>query len=103
MFKKVSNFLKGKSKKIISICLSLCLVLCMSAICFASETSTTTNTITASDFSPIITAFQSAITPQMLISILATCAVVGIGFVAMWFGYGKIKAAFTRAFKKGKL
>lgn len=102
-----NKFIKSKvTKKVMGLLMSAVALLSFGTMCFASEggsSSTTVNTVSASDFKPIIDAFQSAITPQMIIGILAACAVVGIAFVAMWFGYGKIKSAFNRAFRKGKL
>lgn len=112
MFKKFFKNVKEKvfkskgTQKVVGLVMSAVALLSFGTMCFASEgssNSTTVNTVSASDFKPIIDAFQSAITPQMIIGILAACAVVGIAFVAMWFGYGKIKSAFNRAFRKGKL
>ena len=107
MFSKLKEKItKSKTaKKVVAVAMSVVTVLSLGTMCFASEgtATTTVNSVTAADFNPIIEAFQSAITPQMIIGILAACAVVGIGFVAMWFGYGKLKSAFNRAFRKGRL
>lgn len=55
------------------------------------------------DFSGLITALQSAITPAQLLAVLASVVGVGIGFVLMWFGVRKITNAFTAAVMRGRL
>lgn len=90
-------FLSSKSKKIISLSMAVCMIFAMSC-CFAGEGDTTTP-----DFSPITDALTSVITPSMLITIIAATITVGAGFVLMWFGYRKLKAAFVKGFSKGKL
>ena len=58
---------------------------------------------TTPDFSGLITALQTAITPAQLLTILGTVVGVGMGFVLMWFGVRKIIRVFTSALQRGKL
>ena len=54
------------------------------------------------DFSGLITALTTAITPAQLLSILSSVVGVGMGFVLMWFGVRKITRMFTSALSSGK-
>lgn len=58
---------------------------------------------TTPDFSGLITALQTAITPAQLLTILASVVGVGMGFLLMWFGVRKIVKIFTSALQRGKL
>ena len=58
---------------------------------------------TTPDFSSLISALQSAITPAQLLTILTSVVGVGILFVLMWFGIRKLMGAFQTAVFKGKL
>lgn len=55
------------------------------------------------NFTALITALQTSITPTMLLTILASVVGVGVAFVLMWFGVRKITSAFIAAVTKGKL
>lgn len=61
------------------------------------------DTVTTPDFSGLISALQTAITPAQLLTILGTVIGVGMTFVLMWFGVRKIIKIFTTALEKGKL
>ena len=55
------------------------------------------------DFSSLISALQSAITPAQLLTVLGSIIGVGMGFVLMWFGVRKLIKIFTTALLRGKL
>ena len=55
------------------------------------------------DFSGVISALNSAITPAQLLTILASIIGVGMAFVLMWFGVRKLIKIFTTALQRGKL
>ena len=55
------------------------------------------------DLSGLQTALTSAITPQQLLTVLASIIGVGMGFVLMWFGVRKLIKIFSNAFQKGKI
>lgn len=55
------------------------------------------------DFSPIINALTTAITPADIISVLASVVGVGLVFVLMWFGVRKLIKIFKNAVTKGKM
>ena len=59
--------------------------------------------VSTPDFSGLITALQTAITPAQLLTILASVIGVGMTFVLMWFGVRKIIRIFTSALQRGKL
>ena len=60
-------------------------------------------TSTVPDFSGLVTALESAITPAQLLSILVSIIGVGMAFVLMWFGVRKLIKIFTSALQRGKL
>ena len=55
------------------------------------------------DFSGLITALTSSITPAQLLSVLVQIIGVGMAFVLMWFGVRKLIKIFTTTLKNGKL
>lgn len=55
------------------------------------------------DFSPIITALTSAVTPANIISLVASIVAFGIPFVFMWFGMRKVIKIFRSAVMGGKI
>ena len=55
------------------------------------------------DFSPIITALTTTITPADIIIILASIVGVGLLFVLMWFGVRKLMKIFSNAVTKGRM
>lgn len=55
------------------------------------------------DFSSFITALTGAVTPEQILTILASVIGVGMGFVLMWFGVKKIIKMFKSAFENGKI
>ncbi len=55
------------------------------------------------DFSPIITALTSAVTPAQIISLLASVVAFGIPFVFMWFGIRKVIKIFRNAVMGGSI
>ena len=69
----------------------------MNALIVALEGSTTI------DFSPIINALNSAITPADLIAVIASVIGVGFTFFLMWFGIRKLVKVFTKSLTTGKV
>jgi hypothetical protein len=59
--------------------------------------------VSTPDFSGLITALQTAITPAQLLTILGSVIGVGMTFVLMWFGVRKIIRIFSSALQRGKL
>lgn len=57
----------------------------------------------ALDFSAIITALTTAVTPAQIITIIASIIGVGMTFVLMWFGVRKLVSIFRKAVTKGKI
>ena len=55
------------------------------------------------DFSPIITALTSAVTPTNIISLVASIVAFGIPFVFMWFGMRKVIKIFRSAVMGGRI
>ena len=58
---------------------------------------------TTIDFAPFITALTKAITPEQILTVLASIVGTGIGFVLMWFGVRKAVRAFTAAVFGGRI
>ena len=46
--------------------------------------------LAALDFSPIVTALTSAVTPAQIITLVASIVAFGIPFVFMWFGMERL-------------
>lgn len=59
-----------------------------------------TNTV---DFSGLLTALTSSITPAQILAVLASVIGVGMAFFLMWLGVRKAVTAFTSAVSRGKL
>lgn len=55
------------------------------------------------DFSPIINALTSAVTPTNIISLVASIVAFGIPFVFMWFGMRKVIKIFRSAVMGGRI
>lgn len=55
------------------------------------------------DFSPVITALTSAVTPAQIIALLASVIAFGIPFVFMWFGIRKVIKIFRSAVMGGSI
>ncbi len=55
------------------------------------------------DFSPIITALTSAVTPAQIITLVASIVAFGIPFVFMWFGLRKVIKIFRSAVMGGRI
>lgn len=65
------------------------------------ETQTpTTNTV---DFSGLLSALTSSITPAQVLAVLAAVIGVGMAFFLMWLGVRKAIRAFTSAVSSGRL
>ena len=60
-------------------------------------------TSVASVIQPLSEALTTSITPDQLITVLASVVGVGMSFVLMWFGARKLKTIFTNAVTKGKI
>ena len=55
------------------------------------------------DFSPIIEALTSAVTPAQIITLVASIVAFGIPFVFMWFGMRKVIKIFRSAVMGGRI
>ena len=55
------------------------------------------------DFSPVITALTSSVTPANIITLLASVIAFGIPFVFMWFGIRKVIKIFRNAVMGGSI
>lgn len=55
------------------------------------------------DFSPVITALTTAVTPTQIITLLASVIAFGIPFVFMWFGIRKVIKIFRSAVMGGRI
>lgn len=55
------------------------------------------------DFSPVITALTTAVTPAQIINLLASVIAFGIPFVFMWFGIRKVIKIFRSAVMGGSI
>ena len=55
------------------------------------------------DFSPVITALTSAVTPANIISLVGSIVAFGIPFVFMWFGMRKVVKIFRSAVMGGRI
>lgn len=55
------------------------------------------------DFSPVITALTTSVTPTQIISLLASVIAFGIPFVFMWFGIRKVIKIFRNAVMGGNI
>lgn len=60
----------------------------------------TTNTV---DFSGLLSALTSSITPAQVLAVLAAVIGVGMAFFLMWLGVRKAIRAFTSAVANGRL
>ena len=61
------------------------------------------NAVSNIDFSGLISALTSAITPSDVLTVLAATVAVGMGFFLMWLGVRKAIKGFTSAVSTGKL
>lgn len=59
--------------------------------------------LAALDFSPIVTALTSAVTPAQIITLVASIVAFGIPFVFMWFGMRKVVKIFRSAVMGGRI
>lgn len=55
------------------------------------------------DFSPVITALTTAVTPTQIIALLTEIVAFGIPFVFMWFGIRKVFKIFRSAVMGGRI
>ena len=62
-----------------------------------------TSAVAGLDFSPIITALTSAVTPADIITLVAAIVAFGIPFVFMWFGMRKVIKIFKSAVMGGRI
>ena len=61
------------------------------------------NTGVQVDLTAFLNALTSSITPEQILTILASVIGVGMAFVLMWFGVRKAVKLFTGAMSKGKI
>lgn len=73
------------------------------AMCVPAFASDAGNTVTASDWAPVITKLTAQISVSTIIAALATFMAAGIGLVFMWWGLRKAVRTIMAAFRKGKL
>lgn len=59
--------------------------------------------MSALDFTPIISALTTAVTPANIISLVASIVAFGIPFVFMWFGMRKVIKIFKSAVMGGRI
>ena len=55
------------------------------------------------DFSPVVTALTSAVTPTQIITLLGSIIACGIVYVFMWFGVRKVIKIFRSAVMGGRI
>lgn len=55
------------------------------------------------DFTPVITALTSAVTPTQIITLIGGLIAFGIVYVFMWFGIKKIVKIFRSAVMGGRI
>ena len=55
------------------------------------------------DFTPVITALTSAVTPTQIITLIGGLIAFGIVYVFMWFGIRKIVKIFRSAVMGGRI
>lgn len=55
------------------------------------------------DFSPVVTALTTAVTPADIVGLLAKIIAFGIPFVFMWFGLRKVIKIFRSAVMGGHI
>lgn len=67
---------------------------------FASSGSTT---VSASDWSSVISALTAQISVSTIVGVLATLVTAGIGLVFMWWGVRKALRSLMAAFRSGKM
>lgn len=77
--------------------LALSLVLGLTA--FAAESTT----VSASDWSSVISALTKQISVSTIVGVLATLVTAGIGLVFMWWGVRKALRSLMAAFRSGKM
>lgn len=73
------------------------------SMCVPAFASDVGNTVTASDWAPVITNLTAQISVSTIIAALATFMAAGIGLVFMWWGLRKAVRTIMAAFRKGKL
>lgn len=94
------KFLKAlKSKKVLSLTLAMCLCLGIAGNCFAASG----DLAGSLDFSPIVSAVTSVISPTDIIVVIAAVIAAGMGFVLAWFGIRKVINALRNAIMRGRL
>lgn len=70
---------------------------------FAPLLADASGTVTASDWSDIVTAIQAQISVSTVVAVLASCVGACIALVFMWWGIRKVVRMIMTAFKRGKL
>ena len=55
------------------------------------------------DFSPVVTALTTAVTPAQIITLLGSIIAFGIVYVFMWFGIRKVIKIFRSAVMGGRI
>lgn len=62
-----------------------------------------TNAMGSLDFTPVITALTTAVTPAQIITLIAGIIAFGIVYVFMWFGMRKVIKIFRSAVLGGRI
>lgn len=66
-------------------------------------TTETPNTVTASDWAPVISAMTGQISVSTVVGVLATLVTAGIGLVFLWWGVRKAVGSLMGSFRSGRI
>ena len=75
-------------------------MMAMAPILLASEGPAT---VTAADWSSVITAMTGQISVSTVVGVLASLVTAGIGLVFLWWGVRKAAKSLMAAFRKGRM
>ena len=97
MMEKPTKFI---SRRAMGLFTALCLVV---GTAVSASAAGTTDTVTASDWQPVLDAITSQISVGTVVAVLAAVVGACVGFAFMWWGLRKAVGALMKAFKKGKV
>lgn len=66
-------------------------------------TTETSNVVTASDWSSVISAMTGQISVSTVVGVLATLVTAGIGLVFLWWGVRKAVGSLMGSFRSGRI
>lgn len=84
-------------KRVLAIILTV--VALVSVLTVSVFATTTTETVDADDFKPVLDALTGQISISTVVGIIAAVVAAGIGFVFLWWGVRKVFGAIMKAFK----